>query len=90
MPYVQVPQAWTLETGGDKSVPVTAANVLEALTHLADLFPPVRKRLFTHQGNVASWVTVSLNGELIAGRAAAHTPLGTDETVMVIPAMAGG
>ncbi|MFD5422204.1 MoaD/ThiS family protein [Streptomyces sp. NPDC127069] len=79
-----------IETGGDKTVTVTAANVLEALTHLADLFPPVRKRLFTNQGNVASWVSVSVDGELIAGRAAAHTLLAEDETVMVIPAMAGG
>ncbi|MFJ5550363.1 hypothetical protein [Streptomyces sp. NPDC093225] len=90
MPYVQVPQAWTLETGGNKTVPVTAANVMEALASLADLFPPVRKRLFTERDSVASWVTVSLGGELIPGKSAAETAIGEDATVMVIPAMAGG
>ncbi|MFJ3876855.1 MoaD/ThiS family protein [Streptomyces sp. NPDC090077] len=90
MPYVQLPQAWTLETGGEKTIPVTASTVLEALSYLAELFPLVRKRLFTDRGRVASWVTVSLEGELIPGRAAAETSLGDGETVMVIPAMAGG
>ncbi|MFB0632729.1 MoaD/ThiS family protein [Streptomyces sp. AB3(2024)] len=69
---------------------VTATNVLEALDSLAELFPSVRKRVFTGQGHVASWVTVSVGGELIPGRAAAETLISADETVMVIPAMAGG
>jgi sulfur carrier protein ThiS len=79
-----------VETGGNKTVPVAAANVLEALENLAELFPLVRKRLFTDRGYIASWVTVSLESELIPGRAAAETAIGEHETVMVIPAMAGG
>lgn len=90
MPYVRVPQAWSPETGGTATVPVRAITVLEAPEDLTSQFPAVRKRVFTDNGSVASWVTVSLDGELVRPRAAATTEVAEDRTLLVIPAMAGG
>lgn len=90
MPHVQVPHAWTTETGGVKTVPVTAKTVLEALEDLTAQHPAIRKRIFTDKGTVASWVTVSLDGELVRAATAATTAVHEGRTVLVIPAMAGG
>ena len=86
-----IPTPLRLYAGGQDAVEVNAATVTEALEHLTQAHPDLRKHLFTGEGKLRAFVNLYLNDEdiryLPAKDATAVTPA---DTLSIIPSIAGG
>ncbi|MFH8346829.1 MoaD/ThiS family protein [Streptomyces sp. NPDC018045] len=90
MPNVQVPDAWGTVIGETTVVEVEATTVLSALEILTNRFPALRGRVFSTPGVVASWLNVAVDGAIVGRADIPRTLLTADQTVLVVPALAGG
>ncbi|MEU6959556.1 MoaD/ThiS family protein [Streptomyces chrestomyceticus] len=90
MSNIQVPDAWSTVIGDATVVEVEATTVLDALVLLTNRFPVLRVRVFSKPGVVASWLNVAVDGAILSRQDIPHTPLTANQTVLVVPAIAGG
>lgn len=72
------------------SVEVAGNTVAEALEHLATQYPALRKHLFTDDGKLRSFVNVYLNEEDIRYLKQEATATQQNDTLSIIPSIAGG
>lgn len=90
MAKILIPTALRQFTGQEDAVDVTAGSVAEALRALTDKYPEVRKNLFSDQGKLRSFVNVYVNDEDIRYLDKDATKLNGDDTVSIVPSIAGG
>ena len=90
MPTVKVPPVLRAETGGQSEVAVDGASVGEVLRNLAEAHPGTRDQLFSPEGELNRYVNVYLNDEDVRVLDGLDTPAKADDTVVILPAMAGG
>ena len=90
MPKILIPSALRQFTDGSDSVEISGASVQEALDHLTTLYPAIRKNLFTDAGKLRSFVNVYVNEEDIRYLDKSETALQGDETLSIVPSIAGG
>src|SRR4051794_25964425 len=90
MAKILIPTALRQFTGGQDSVEVTGATVGEALQHLTTHYPNIKKNLFNDAGKLRSFVNVYVNDEDIRYLDKDQTALEGDETVSIVPSIAGG
>lgn len=77
--------------GGQDSVEVKAATITEALEHLTQTYPDLRKQLFTGDGKLRAFVNLYLNDEDVRYLPAKEqTTVSTGDTLTIIPSIAGG
>jgi molybdopterin converting factor small subunit len=62
----------------------------EALKALADRYPGTREQLFSPDGELNRYVNVYLNDEDVRVLDGLNTGAGEADTVVILPAMAGG
>ncbi|MEE2962089.1 MAG: ubiquitin-like small modifier protein 1 [Myxococcota bacterium] len=76
----------------DKSaeVEVNGTTVGQALDHLTEKFPALRKHLFSEDGSLRSFVNVYLNDEDIRFLDKGATKVGERDALSIIPSIAGG
>lgn len=72
------------------SVELNGATVGEVLGALTTQFPDLRKQLFNDEGKLRSFVNVYLNDDDIRYLKKDATPVGTGDTVSIVPSIAGG
>lgn len=89
MSKVRVPPVLRKQTGGAKEVEANGATVGEVLHQLAVDFPSLRDQLFL-DGELQKFVNVYLNDQDIQYLQKLETPAGAADTVIILPAMAGG
>ncbi len=89
MPTIKVPPILRQHTGGDAEVSVSGSNVGEALRDLAGKHPATEEQLFSN-GELNRYVNVYLNDEDVRVLDGLDTPVGDSDTVVILPAMAGG
>ena len=77
-------------TGGKSELEVTAATAGGALDQLTSAFPELRRHLFTEQNVLRSFVNVYVGDEDIRHLDGVDTALKDGETIMIVPAIAGG
>ena len=77
-------------TGGDAEVTVSGATVGESLNALAQEHPGTREQLFSPEGELNRYVNVYLNDEDVRVLKGLETPTSDSDTVVILPAMAGG
>ncbi|MBV9677601.1 MAG: ThiF family adenylyltransferase, partial [Acidobacteriaceae bacterium] len=90
MAKILVPTALRQFTEGKDSVEVTGATVGEALQQLTTQYPNIKKNLFNDAGKLRSFVNVYVNDEDIRYLDKDETALEGDETVSIVPSIAGG
>src|SRR4051794_41069087 len=90
MPRVLIPTALRQFTGQLDAVEVSGATVADALTQLTTQFPNIKKNLFNEQGKLRSFVNVYVNDEDIRYLDKDATKLEGDETISIVPSVAGG
>ena len=90
MSTVKIPPVLRNFTGGDKEVEAEGASVGEALRALADRHPATESQLFSADGGLNRYVNVYLNDEDVRVLDGVETPVGPDDTIVILPAMAGG
>jgi adenylyltransferase/sulfurtransferase len=89
MPVIQVPTALRSFTERKSEVTVTGATVGEAIGKLAEAYPDIKQHLY--QGaELRSFINVFVGETNIKKLQALDTPVKDDDTIMLVPASAGG
>jgi adenylyltransferase/sulfurtransferase len=89
MTTIRIPTPLRPYSGGQSAVTVGGATVGEALSDLTALHPQLRTHLFEGD-ELRSFVNVYLNKEDVRGLQGAQTAIKADDTLMIIPSIAGG
>ncbi len=87
---ITIPTALRQYAGGNAKIAYDAATVGEALHALTEQYPDLRNHLYNEAGTLRSFVNVYVGEEDIRYLQGESTPLQGDETVRIIPAIAGG
>ena len=90
MSTVKIPPVLRSSTGGEKEVAADGADVGEVLHDLADKHPGTATQLFGEGGELNRYVNVYLNDEDVRVLQGLDTPVGDADTIVILPAMAGG
>ncbi|HKJ35407.1 MAG TPA: MoaD/ThiS family protein [Solirubrobacterales bacterium] len=90
MPTVKIPPVLRSQTGGESAVAIEGADVGEVLRGLAEAHEGTQKQLFDEAGELNRYVNVYLNDEDVRVLDGLGTPVGADDTIVILPAMAGG
>jgi len=87
---VRIPPVLRASAGGNKQVEVPGATVGEVLAALVERFPGLRQQLLTEEGELNRFVNVYLNDQDVRYLQERATPVGERDTLIILPAMAGG
>ncbi len=90
MPTVKIPPVLRAQTGGASELDASGATVGEALRALAETHPETRDQLFGADGELNRYVNVYRNDEDVRVLDGLDTTVGESDTVVILPAMAGG
>jgi sulfur-carrier protein len=90
MSTIRIPPVLRANAGGNKQVDVDGSTVGEVLATLVGQFPGLRSQLLTEDGELNRFVNVYLNDEDIRYLQERATPVGPRDTLLILPAMAGG
>jgi molybdopterin converting factor small subunit len=89
MAHVRVPPVLRSHTGGAREVEASGATVQETLTNLAESYPSLREQLFDGD-EIKRYLNVYVNDQDIQYLEKMQTPVADGDTVILLPAMAGG
>jgi MoaD family protein len=90
MSTVKIPPVLRSSTAGEKEVSADGANVGEVLRSLAARHPETERQLFSDDGELNRYVNVYLNDEDVRMLEGLETPVSGADTLVILPAMAGG
>jgi molybdopterin converting factor small subunit len=90
MATVKVPPVLRAHTGGESEVSVSGDTVGAVLRALVDAHPEAGEQLFAGDGELNRYVNVYLNDEDVRVLDGLDTPASDSDTVVILPAMAGG
>lgn len=89
MATIRIPTPLRPYSGGNSTVAVSGDTVGEALNNLTQQHPQLRGHLFDGE-ELRSFVNIYLNKEDVRSLQGAQTALKADDTLMIIPSIAGG
>jgi sulfur-carrier protein len=90
MATVKIPPVLRPSVGGEKEVSAEGSSVGEVLRSLADAHPATEAQLFSGDGQLNRYVNVYLNDEDVRVLDGLETPVGGSDSLVILPAMAGG
>jgi molybdopterin synthase sulfur carrier subunit len=90
MPTVKIPPVLRAQTGGEPEVSADGDTVGEVLRALADRHPETEPQLFSPDGELNRYVNVYLTDEDVRVLDGLDTAIAAADTVVILPAMAGG
>jgi molybdopterin synthase sulfur carrier subunit len=89
MSSVRIPPVLRETTNGNRTVTAEGATVEQVLGDLFVRYPALRERVTT-DGELSPFVNVYVNDRDVRYRDGLATAVGPDDTVILLPAMAGG
>lgn len=90
MPSVKIPPVLRQHTDGQTEVELEGSTIGEVLEALTTAHPETRPQLFGEDGELNRFVNIYLNDEDVRVLDGLGTAVGDADTVMILPAMAGG
>jgi MoaD family protein len=90
MSTVKIPPVLRASVGGAKEVQAAGSNVGEVLRALAADHPATESQLFSEDGELNRYVNVYLNDEDVRVLDGLDTSVAEGDTIVILPAMAGG
>ena len=90
MSTVKIPPVLRSSTGGEKEVSADGGTVGDVLRSLAAAHPATEAQLFSEEGTLNRYVNVYLNDEDVRVLDGLETPVKDSDTLVILPAMAGG
>jgi molybdopterin converting factor small subunit len=90
MATVKIPPVLRPATGGEKEISAAGGNVGEVLRNLIGDHPDTERQLFGPEGELNRYVNVYVNDEDVRVLDGLETAVEDADTVMILPAMAGG
>ena len=90
MPTIKIPPVLRSSTAGEKEVHAEGDSVGELLRALANQHPATEGQLFSDEGELNRYVNVYLNDEDVRVLGGLETSVSPSDTLVILPAMAGG
>ena len=90
MSTVRIPPTLRTSTGGAKQVEVPGTTVREVVAGLVAAYPALGAQLLAEDGDLNRFVNAFLNDTDVRHLEALDTPVGDGDTLVLLPAMAGG
>ena len=90
MATVKIPPVLRSHVGGEKEVGASGESVGDVLRDLATNHPSTQSQLFSADGELNRYVNVYLNDEDVRVLGGLDTPVAEGDTLVILPAMAGG
>jgi len=90
MSTIKIPPVLRASVGGEKEIEASGSNVGEVLRSLAEQHPATESQLFSEEGGLNRYVNVYLNDEDVRVLDGLDTNVSDGDTVVILPAMAGG
>ena len=90
MATVRIPPVLRPSVGGEKELTADGSSVEAILRTIADEHPATESQLFGPDGGLNRYVNVYLNDEDVRVLDGLDTAVGTEDTLVILPAMAGG
>ena len=90
MATVKIPPVLRTQTDGEAQVLADGSTVAEVLGALVDAYPNTREQLFASEGELNRYVNVYLNDEDVRVLDGLDTGVEDADTLVILPAMAGG
>ena len=90
MATIKIPPVLRPAVGGEKEVQAGGETVGAVLASLADQHPSTQSQLFSADGQLNRYVNVYLNDEDVRVLEGLDTSVGERDTLVILPAMAGG
>jgi molybdopterin converting factor small subunit len=90
MATIKIPPVLRPSTSGEKEVNASGDDVGTILRALAEAHPQTESQLFGPDGGLNRYVNVYLNDEDVRVLDGLETEVGADDTLVILPAMAGG
>jgi len=90
MATIRIPPVLRPSVGGEKELTAEGDSVGEILRSVADTHPDTETQLFAADGGLNRYVNVYLNDEDVRVLDGLETPVGDRDTLVILPAMAGG
>ena len=90
MATVKIPPVLRTATDGEKEVSAAGGNVGDVLRSVIETYPDTERQLFGPDGELNRYVNVYLNDEDVRVLDGLETGVEDADTLMILPAMAGG
>jgi molybdopterin converting factor small subunit len=90
MSTVRIPPTLRASTGGEKLVTVPGGTVREVIAGLVAAHPALGSQLLADDGDLNRFVNAFLNDTDVRHLQALDTPVAEGDTLVLLPAMAGG
>jgi sulfur-carrier protein len=90
MATIRIPPVLRAQTGGQTEVEAAGSSVGEVLRALTTAHPDTESQLFDGDGDLNRYVNVYLNDEDVRVLDGLKTAVSAGDTVVILPAMAGG
>jgi molybdopterin converting factor small subunit len=90
MATVKIPPVLRPSVGGEKELDASGASVGAVLRELVSTHPATESQLFSGEGELNRYVNVYLNDEDVRVLDGLETAVGEQDTLVILPAMAGG
>lgn len=90
MSQVRIPPVLRTHVDGAKQVEATGSTVGELVDDLVGRYPGLADQLRADDGGLHRFVNVYLNGRDVRYLDGLQTPVGERDTLVILPAMAGG
>ena len=90
MATIKIPPVLRPSVGGEKEVQASGENIGDVLRSLASDHPSTESQLFSADGQLNRYVNVYLNDEDVRVLGGLDTAVSESDTVVILPAMAGG
>ena len=90
MATIKIPPVLRPSVGGEKEVQADGGDVGAVLRALADEHPATESQLFGDDGRLNRYVNVYLNDEDVRVLDGLETEVEDSDTLVILPAMAGG
>jgi molybdopterin converting factor small subunit len=90
MATVRIPPVLRPAVGGEKELSAEGSTVEDILRAVAESHPDTESQLFSTHGELNRYVNVYVNDEDVRVLDGLRTAVGPDDTLVILPAMAGG
>ncbi|CAB4932570.1 unannotated protein [freshwater metagenome] len=90
MATIRIPPVLRPSVGGEREVSAAGDTVGDVLRNLSEAHPDTATQLFSADGELNRYVNVYLNDEDVRVLDGLDTVVGDGDTLVILPAMAGG
>jgi molybdopterin converting factor small subunit len=87
---ILIPTPLRTYTAMQDTIEVEGSTVGELLSNMTSTYTELRKHLFTEDGKLRNFVNIYVNDDDIRYLDKEETPVSSDDTVSIVPSVAGG